>query len=81
MLTVVPAFLDSGILSLEVLGSPMIILNSAKAITDLLEKKSAQSSNRYVIEFRVLFLPVSFDTFEGLPYDCLMMCTFMSIWV
>ncbi|KAJ3478243.1 hypothetical protein NLI96_g9898 [Meripilus lineatus] len=37
---------DSGILSLEVLGSPMIILNSAKAINDLLEKKSAQFSNR-----------------------------------
>lgn len=49
-------FLDSGILSLEVLGSPMIILNSAKAINDLLEKKSAQFSNRYVIEFRVSWL-------------------------
>ena len=39
---------DSDIIRLNVLGSNIIILNSAEAVTDLLEKRSLNYSDRCV---------------------------------
>ena len=38
---------DSDVLHLSVIGTSIIVLNSAKSIKDLLEKRSSSYSNRY----------------------------------
>lgn len=42
--------IESDIIYLNVLGKPMVILNTLEAVTELLERRSAIYSDRYVLE-------------------------------
>ena len=58
---------------LDVLGQPMIILGSHEVAIDLLEKRSANYSDRAPSPMAELYVPpaIALKVFEGLPYSSL----------
>ncbi|KAJ7648774.1 hypothetical protein DFH06DRAFT_996920 [Mycena polygramma] len=47
----------SDIISLNIMGDTVIVLNSLEAVDALLEAKSAIYSDRHVVRFRLVFIP------------------------
>lgn len=67
-------FTDSDILSLSLPGASLIILNTSKAVNDLLVKRSAIYSDRYVRSFQRLITAYSHTVMTGHNPRCSAIC-------